>query len=76
MLRFLSRASIQGCLKPVAKGFKWQLFRKSVKFSIFNLSCYFKNMAEAHGQNKQADFEFKTHTGHRMNALGQDALNQ
>ena len=42
---------------------------------IFNLSCYLKNMAEAHGQNKQADLEFKAHIGYCMDTLRQDALN-
>ena len=58
------------------------IFRKSVnnqerlqQLSLFNLSCYLKNMAEAHGQNKQADLEFKAHIGYCMNTLRQDALN-
>jgi hypothetical protein len=33
-------------------------------------------MAETHGQNKQANLEFKTCARHRMDALGQYALNQ
>lgn len=44
--------------------------------TVNNLSCYLKNMAKAYGQNKQADLEFKTNTCYRMDALGQDALNQ